>query len=199
MSIRLVHQEVMKLFFHYWQQMASMIGSFSWVQCRTILCVCRNIMNDCFMFCFIAGCCTVQQKSFLFFFSGIKVQCKFCRPKYFSLSCLLLLVRFAVLRMNTPDDFDMLLDGLCVVYRYDQDQSGSCDACYFCHKTTPPYSHPCVKKGQDHYSFSLRPMSRLPWHVIFRNWDIFILFVHYLTCLSEARYFNKCTRMVLVC
>ena len=50
------------------------------------------------------------------------------------------------------------------------------------------------KKGQDHYSFSLRPMSRLPWHVIFRNWDIFILFVHYLTCLSEARYFNKCTR-----
>jgi len=37
-------------------------------------------------------------------------------------------------------------------------------------------------------------MSRLPWHVIFRNWDIFILFVHYLTCLSEARYFNKCTR-----
>ena len=53
------------------------------------------------------------------FFSGIKVQCKFCRPKYFSLSCLLLLVRFAVLRMNTPDDFDMLLDGLRVVYRYD--------------------------------------------------------------------------------
>jgi len=53
------------------------------------------------------------------FFSGIKVQCKFCRPKYFSLSCLLLLVRFAVLRMNTPDDFDMLLDGLCVIYRYD--------------------------------------------------------------------------------
>ena len=53
------------------------------------------------------------------FFSGIKVQCKSCRPKYFSLSCLLLLVRFAVLRMNTPDDFDMLLDGLCVVYRYD--------------------------------------------------------------------------------
>jgi len=37
-------------------------------------------------------------------------------------------------------------------------------------------------------------MSRLPWHVIFRNWDIFILFVHYLTCLSEARYFNKCPR-----
>jgi hypothetical protein len=29
------------------------------------------------------------------------------------------LVRFAVLQMHTPDDFDMLLDGICVRYLYD--------------------------------------------------------------------------------
>ena len=29
------------------------------------------------------------------------------------------------------------------------DQPGSCDACYFCHKSTPPYSSPCVQKKKD--------------------------------------------------